>query len=137
MSGFAQPARIVIADGDEKMRFALRAWLDHDPAYEVAGVAASCDQALVLARDQAPDLLLIDLLITGVEGLGALRQLQDEQPRLKVLVLTGMDERHVAPLLKQAGIDDWMQKGRSPAELSERLRGLVARDAFLKKGHVT
>lgn len=83
--------RVLIADDHALFRDGLRSLLEaHD--FEVVGEASDGREALEMAREHRPDVVLMDLAMPGVDGLEATRRLADELPAVKVLVLTASEE---------------------------------------------
>lgn len=124
---FDRPCRLAVADDDAVFRFAISAYLESDPAFEVVGVATSGPEAIELAEQADPplDVLVLDLNMPGADGCEVAERLRRTQPELKCLVLTGTDPEDVAPRLHRVGAA-YMQKGREPLAITERLQALAA-----------
>lgn len=122
--------RVVVADGDPSLRFAIHAWLERDTGFDPVAVVETGAEALLslVGADPAIDLLVLDLAIRDMEGLDVIRSALKIRPTLRVLVLTGYDVPLVARELALLGVTDHMQKGGSPTELIERL-GLLGGEA--------
>src|SRR5438034_11186619 len=84
--------RIVIADDHSVVRRGLRMFLKQDPELEVVGEAADGAQALLLARELTPDVVLMDLLMPGMDGIAATAAIRSELPETEVLALTSVLE---------------------------------------------
>jgi len=116
--------RILIIDDDEAITTALRRALTFD-GYNV-DVALDGDEGLRKARDVAPDLVILDILMPGIDGFEVCRRLRaaDDTP---ILMLTARDE--VADRVRglDAGADDYLVKPFAPDELLARVRALLRR----------
>jgi two-component system NarL family response regulator len=108
--------RIVLADDHEMFRSALRHGLEESGRVRVVGQAATGTAAVTLARDEVPDVVVMDLSMPGIGGAEATRRILDASPNARVLVLTASAEEAdvleavvagaCGYLLKTAGIDD-------------------------------
>jgi DNA-binding NarL/FixJ family response regulator len=85
------PVRVLVADDHPVVRAGLRALLSAEPGLTVVAEAGSGEEAVVTARQQQPDVVLMDLRMPGAGGLAAIRQLSADLPRIRVLVLTTYD----------------------------------------------
>lgn len=90
--------------------------------FEIAGEAADGVEAVRLAAETAPDLILMDLRMPGLDGVEATRQIRAARPSSKVLVLTTFDDdEHLFPALA-AGAAGYLVKDTAPAELLAAIR---------------
>lgn len=115
--------RVLIADDHAVVRQALRYMLQSQPGLEVVGEAANGREAVELAEKVQPDVVLMDTIMPGLNGIEATRQIRRRLPKTKVLMLTGyMEDEHVAGALK-AGAHGYVIK---KSELDELLLGIQA-----------
>lgn len=123
MSGMA--ARILVVDDDPKILNLMRRGLAF-AGYRV-DLAASGEAALGLARDYPPDIVVLDVMLPGMDGLEVCRRLRAGDPTLPVLMLTARDRvpDRVAGL--DAGADDYLVKPFAFDELEARIRALLRR----------
>lgn len=84
----ARPIRLIIADDHPVVRAGVRAMLAQAPEVTIIGEAADGQEALTLVRRLAPDVLLLDLAMPLLEGIGVLQELQDVSWRGRTIVLT-------------------------------------------------
>jgi len=113
---------VMIVDDHELVRQGVRAFLDAQDDLEVVAEAASGKEALRLARELVPDVVLMDLLMPGLDGVEATRQLKEISPRSQVVVLTSHhDDAHVFPALR-AGALSYVLKSLGPEELAGTVR---------------
>ena len=106
------PVRVLIADDDPRVRAALRSFLAASPGFHVTGEADTADMALDLAREQAPAVALVDVLLpTAPEGLGLLRALANDLriPAIAMSMRSGLRGQALA-----AGAYQFLEKGCPP-----------------------
>jgi DNA-binding NarL/FixJ family response regulator len=119
--------RVVIADDQPLMRAGFRTVLEATGAIEVVAEAGDGEEAIRAAETHAPDVVLMDIRMPGVDGIEATRRL----PRQRVLILTtfGLDEYIVDAL--RAGASGFLLKDARPQELVAAVRAVAAGDAVL------
>ncbi len=125
--------RVVIADDQAMLRFALRGILESAGDIEVLGEAENGQQAIGMVRALAPDVLVLDLRMPVMDGIAAIREMRAEAgfPPVRVLVLTTFenDENVLAAL--RAGANGFIGKGVAPEELIEAVRQVGSGNALL------
>jgi DNA-binding NarL/FixJ family response regulator len=123
--------RVLIADDHAVVRQGLRTFLDLQADIDVVGEAADGEEAVALAAEHAPDVILLDLVMPRLDGIGALRRLRETAPAARVIVLTsfGEDERLFTAL--RAGASGYLLKDVEPAELVRSIRTVHAGGAPL------
>ncbi len=108
---------VVIVDDHFVVRQGVRALLETQPDISVVGEAASGEEAVRLCADYAPDVILMDLLMPGLNGVEATRQIKQVSPRSQVIVLTSYHEdEHILPAIR-AGALSYLLKEAGPDEL--------------------
>ena len=120
-----KPHRIWVVDDDAEMRQLLQDYLG-EQGYEVRCMA---DGRQLLARldHQRPDLVVLDLMMPGVDGLTALRRLRDDGDDLPVLMLTAKGEAVDRIIGLEQGADDYLAKPFLPRELAARIEAVLRR----------
>jgi DNA-binding NarL/FixJ family response regulator len=123
-------ARVLIVDDHPLTREAL-ATLLAGSGFEVVGQAADGEEAISLAGELRPDLVLLDLSMPGLDGLGALPRLRGAAPDCEVVVLTasGTEENLLAAI--RAGAAGYLLKSEPPDRIVEFLRGAARGEAAL------
>jgi DNA-binding NarL/FixJ family response regulator len=113
----AAPIRVLTADDQRVVREGLAMVLGLLPGVEVVGAAADGDEAVALARDLEPDVVLMDLRMPRCDGVEATRQLREQAPQVKVIVLTTYaDDRSVLEALR-AGARGYLTKDAGAEEI--------------------
>lgn len=114
--------RILIADDHAIVREGLRALIDAKPDMEIVGEAADGIEAVLKARSLQPDVILLDLVMPRQDGIEAIREIKQENPNARVLVLTSFaEDEKVFPAIK-AGALGYLLKDSSPQELLHAIR---------------
>jgi DNA-binding NarL/FixJ family response regulator len=115
--------KILIADDHAVLRQSLRYLLESQPGIEVVAEAVNGREAVELAERLQPDVILMDTVMPGLNGIEATRQVRRRVPKAKVLMLTGyMEDEHVAGALK-AGASGYVLKR---SDLDELILGIKA-----------
>jgi DNA-binding NarL/FixJ family response regulator len=117
----AAPIRVLAADDQRVVREGLALMLSLLPGVAVAGTAADGEEALALAAELKPDVVLMDLRMPGIGGVEATRRLRAAEPSIRVIVLTTYaDDRSVVSAL-QAGAVGYLTKDAGAAEIRQAL----------------
>jgi two-component system response regulator MprA len=116
---------LLVVDDDPKIQSLMRRGLSF--AGYAVDLAADGESALAMARDNPPDLVVLDVMLPGLDGLEVCRRLRAGAPELPILMLTGKDRvpDRVAGL--DAGADDYLVKPFAFDELLARVRALLRR----------
>ncbi|MGW5115788.1 response regulator [Streptomyces noursei] len=110
--------RLLLCDDHAVVRAGLRALLSADPGIEVVGEAATGEEALAVAAQRRPDVVLMDLSLgTGIDGIEATRRIVAEVPGTRVLVLTTYDTDADVTRAVQVGATGYLLKAERPEEL--------------------
>jgi DNA-binding NarL/FixJ family response regulator len=125
--------RVALADDHRILRTSLAMFLNDNDGIEVVGEADDGQQALEIAREHRPDVLLLDLNMPGVSGLDILPQLRATCPDTKVLVLTGRDEDAYIVRALRAGAHGYILKTIDEADLLQAV--IDVRNGHLVLGH--
>ncbi|MEV0990489.1 response regulator transcription factor [Streptomyces sp. NPDC049949] len=126
------PLRIVLADDERMVRTALRVILEAEPDLEVVGEAAGGAEAVPLVRSLAPDVVLMDVRMPGIDGIRATEQIiatMAEPPRI-VVVTTFENDAYVYDALR-AGASGFLLKRARPDELIGAVRLVARGDSLL------
>ncbi len=125
--------RVLIADDQALVRAGFRSLLDAQPDVEVVGEAADGDAAVALAREHAPDVVLMDVRMPGSDGLDATRQIVAD-PSLagvRVVILTTFDLDEYVFAALRAGASGFLLKDTEPVDLLAGVRAVARGDALL------
>jgi DNA-binding NarL/FixJ family response regulator len=111
------PIRVVVCDDSATMRFLVRETLALSDAVEVVGEADDGIAALEQLRLHHPDVVLLDLSMPRQDGWETLPLLRSEFPAMRVVVLSGLDDRLAGRRALDLGADRYVQKGIDPDAL--------------------
>jgi DNA-binding NarL/FixJ family response regulator len=124
---------VLIADDQALVRGGFRALLDAQDDIAVVAEAADGEEALRLALEHRPDVVLMDIRMPGVDGLEATRRIADDErlAAVRVVMLTTFDlDEYVFEAIR-SGANGFLVKDTEPAELLRAVRAVVAGDALL------
>ncbi|MGE3179790.1 MAG: response regulator [Vicinamibacterales bacterium] len=118
--------RIVLADDHVTVRHGLKLLLDSQPDMTVVAEAADGESAIAHARDAAPDVIVMDISMPGMNGLVATRILKQEHASAAIVTLTRhADDAYLEELLR-AGASGYVLKQSPPSELIQAVRAVAA-----------
>lgn len=109
--------RVLIVDDHPLMRRGLHQLLQLDSRFHVVAEASNGTEALMLARQMQPDLVLLDLNMKGLSGLETLQILRSESIPCRVVILTVSDSRSDFFTLLDAGVDGYLLKDSEPEQM--------------------
>jgi DNA-binding NarL/FixJ family response regulator len=123
--------RVLLADDQALVRGGFRMILDAQGDVEVVAEAADGQQALALARELKPDVVLMDIRMPGLDGLEATRRLLAAPEPPRVLILTTFDLNEYVYEAMKSGASGFLLKDVRPEQLAEAVRTVAAGDALL------
>ncbi|GAA1535068.1 response regulator [Streptomyces albidochromogenes] len=123
--------RILIADDEALLRMAFSTILEAQPDMAPVGEAADGMEAVRLARELRPDVVLMDVRMPGSDGIEATRRVVRVSPRSRVLILTTFDLDEYAFAGLKAGASGFLLKNTRPEELLTAIRSVAAGDAVV------
>ena len=127
----SEPITVLVVDDHAVVRQGIRTLLDMHPDLQVVGEADSAEDALSLVEELVPDVVLLDLLLPGMNGVEATRQIKQISPRTQIVVLTSYSEdEHIFPALR-AGALSYLLKDIRPRELAESVRKAARGESVL------
>jgi NarL family two-component system response regulator LiaR len=122
---------ILIADDHEVVRNGIRSYLETIPDFQVVGESASGEETLSMVAELIPDIVLLDLIMPGMDGIETTRRVKQVSPRSQVVVLTSYHEDvHIFPALK-AGAISYILKDMKMEKLVEVLHRAVQGEVTL------
>lgn len=128
--------RLLIVDDHAVLRAGLRMLLDVQPDMTVVAEADTGEDAVAQARQQRPDVILLDLSMPGMGGLEAIRRLREVDPSMRILVLTMHDDEGYLRRALEAGSAGYVLKRAADAELVSAIRAVAGGGTYLHREHV-
>ncbi|HZQ81391.1 MAG TPA: response regulator transcription factor [Gaiellaceae bacterium] len=125
------PIRILIADDEAIVRDGLRAIVEHESDLEVVGEAADGEQAVAVARELEPDIVLLDIQMPNVDGVEATRRLLALARPPRVLILTTFDRNEYVYESMRAGASGFLLKDVRRGQLTDAIRTVVGGDTLV------
>jgi NarL family two-component system response regulator LiaR len=122
---------VLIADDHSIVRRGLRTLISGEPDMKVAGEAADGYDVVAQARELHPDVILLDLVMPGQNGLEALAQIKTENPEARVLVLTSFGDNDRVFSAIRAGASGYLLKDASPEQLLQAIHDVYNGESHL------
>jgi two-component system response regulator NreC len=127
----ATAVRVLVVDDHAVVRSGLRLLLDAEPGLEVVGEAGVADEAVAARSALEPDVVLMDLVLPGENGIEATRRVLADRPDTKVLVLSMQDDPSYVREAFSAGASGYVLKEAADAELVEAVREVAGGGRYL------
>jgi DNA-binding NarL/FixJ family response regulator len=125
------PVRVLLVDDDDLMRAGLKAVLSSDDSIRVVGEAADGRAAVEAARIHAPDVVLMDVRMPGMDGVAGTREVLAVSPNARVVILTTFEEDDYIFGALSAGASGFLLKRTRPEELIAAIHTIAAGDSLL------
>jgi DNA-binding NarL/FixJ family response regulator len=121
--------RVLIVDDVEMTRRAERRVLEEEPDIEVVAEANDGLTAFLLAEQFTPDVIVMDVAMPLIDGLGATKMIKSAHPRIRVIIVTVLPEMPYRDYALTAGADSFVAKDKLGSELIPTLRQLTRTDS--------
>lgn len=125
---------ILIVDDHLPFRAGLRALLESSPAVTVVGDVGSGDEAILLAAKLQPDVILMDIQMSAINGIEATRQILATSPHIAILILTMFEDDDFVFAALRAGARGYLLKGTMKADLLRAIQSVVNGEAIFGAG---
>lgn len=122
---------IIIVDDHEVVRQGLRAYLEAKPDFKVVAEASTGEEAVKAAMEYLPDVVLMDLVMSGIGGVEATRRVKSVTPRTQIVVLTSYHQDEFIYPAMQAGAISYILKDVLMDELDDVIRKAARGEAVL------
>jgi two-component system, NarL family, nitrate/nitrite response regulator NarL len=122
--------RIALVDDHARVRDALAAVLKREEDFSIVGTGASGDEAVSLAEDLLPDVLLLDINMPG-DGIAAARRVFRSCPAVKIVMLTSADDSYLVDAALSAGARGYIVKGEPASVIAGTIRETVGERSYI------
>jgi two-component system, NarL family, response regulator NreC len=126
--------RILIADDHGLMRAGLRSILEDEPTIEVVGEASNGEEALYLAGQLSPDIVILDIGMPSADGIETTRRLKKMSPQIQVLILTVYEEESLLREAIKAGASGYLIKRAVEEDLLSAINAVSRGDMYIHPG---
>ncbi|OZQ58905.1 DNA-binding response regulator [Paenibacillus sp. VTT E-133280] len=124
--------KVLLVDDHEMVRIGLAAVLGTEDGIEVVGEAGSGEEGIRLAQEYNPDVVLMDLVMDGMDGIETTKQLMKQYPEIKVIVLTSyLDDEKMYPVI-EAGAFSYLLKTSRATEVADAIRAAARGQSVLE-----
>jgi len=132
MESSDQPIKVLLVDDHEMVRIGLAAFLNTEDGIEVVGEASNGMEGIRLATAYNPDVVLMDLVMEGMDGVETTRKLLELYPEVKVIVLTSyLDDGKMYPVI-EAGAFSYLLKTSRANEIADAIRAAARGQSVLE-----
>lgn len=118
------PIRVLIVDDHQILREGLGIILSQEDDFKVVGEVGTAKEAMMLATQFQPDIVLLDIFLGTANGLDIARWLQSACPATRIVILTGFDDEDLLITAMRIGVDGYLQKTTSVEDLLSALRAV-------------
>jgi len=119
-------ARILIADNASFMRSCLK-YIVENAGHEVVGMAKGGQEAVDLYQQVKPDVVTLDILMEGLDGIGALGAIMQQDPRARVVMVTALGQDQVQEEARKLGASGYIRKPFKPDDIVQELNRVLGK----------
>lgn len=123
--------KVILADDHKILRQGLRVLLEDQPDIEVVGEAGDGRTAMRLARDLSPDIVIMDIAMPDLNGIGATERIMEDLPNVQVIALSMHSNRRFVAEMFEAGASGYLLKDCALEELVSAIRTVAAGQTYL------
>jgi two-component system response regulator NreC len=125
-----RPLRILIADDHEVMRSGIMALIDHEPGWQVCGIATNGREAVDTAKKMKPEVVVLDMAMPELNGLEALREIKRALPNTEIVIFSAHHSEDAIEELFDAGAKSYVQKSDAGRHLVAAIKSVAEHKPF-------
>jgi two-component system, NarL family, response regulator NreC len=126
--------RILLADDHDVVRSGLRALLRTSPDFAVVGEAVDGEEAVRMAQETKPDVVIMDISMPNLDGIAATKVIKDKLPDVKVVILTVHEDEEYAYQVLRAGASGYVLKNAGKKDIFKAIESAVSGQRFFSPG---
>ena len=126
--------RILIADDHDVVRSGLKALLRTSPEFAIVGEAADGEEAVRRAGDLLPDIVMMDISMPRLDGIGATRLIKQHHPSIRIIILTVYEEEEYVYQILHAGASGYVLKNAGKREIFDAIKAVRNGERFFSPG---
>jgi two-component system invasion response regulator UvrY len=123
--------KVIVVDDHELIRSGIKALLSDLPNIEVIATAGSGEEAILLAKQQKPNVILMDVRMPGIGGIAATQKIVAAHPDIKIIALTSCTEEPFPTNLLKAGAHGYLTKGATVEKMAQAIQSVTTGKKFL------
>lgn len=123
--------KIVVADDHDLVRMGIVRMLSDVAGFEVVGEAKTGEEAMRIAKDRQPDVVLMDVKMPGMGGMEATKRILSHNPKIKVIAVTSLSDDLFPERLMKAGACGYVTKGANFDEMIDAIKTVVAGNRYM------
>ncbi len=123
--------KILLVDDHDALLSGIKLWLSQVDEWEVVAEASSGEEAIELTRSLKPDLVLMDISMPGIGGIGALEKIKEDNPNVKVLMLTMHSEEEYLKRALRKGASGFVLKKAAHTELISAINTVLSGETYI------
>ena len=117
-------AKILIVDDSAFMRGSLKYIVEND-GHLVVGMASNGEEAIERYKELKPDIVTLDILMQGMDGIQALKGLMEYDKRASVIMVTSLTQKEVERQVQELGVSGFIKKPFNPQEITDEIRRVL------------
>jgi DNA-binding NarL/FixJ family response regulator len=129
----SERVRTLVVEDQGMFRAFLLNWFAEQPGFEVVGAAASAEDGLKLAQQFEPAFILVDMHLPGMDGLDFVRTVRQARPEVRSMILTSLTDPLAVTRIRESGVEGYLEKDASPAELAEGILAVAAGRSYFSR----
>jgi DNA-binding NarL/FixJ family response regulator len=122
---------ILVVDDHPLVRDAIKGHLEKQPDFKVVGEAADGEEAVKIAEELKPDVIIMDICMPGIDGLEATKRIKASNPNIYILVLSMYDNSEQVLRILDAGASGYLTKSIFGDEISKAVRSIISGESIL------